>query len=282
MKTPAPRIENAKRIAFLITRTVAAMRKGDYTIFYQKGDSPGYDLLATKPRGFGVRRIAINCGGDLGTIEGAATDALSAGTEYWYVDYFVSDSTRRHMGSHRAHARALTIEELEEFVAPAKTAKVRTRIAAAILANPTEILLAAEGLARLIDEKLMNLRGAPPNSDEAITAWRTTLSDYERLRAQVLELKEAVHQFSVSPARSKKVETKANAFGRSMSKWLEKDAGAVLTKTANVGVFCIGALICTLLGVAPEVAVGVTAWVVTGKRPSKAAKKLTKAAAGGS
>jgi hypothetical protein len=67
-----------------------------------------------------------------------------------------------------------------------------------------------------------------------------------------------------------------------MSNWLEKDAGKVLTTAANVGVFCLGALLCTMMNVAPEVAVGASAWVVTGKNPAKGLAKAGKALIGAS
>jgi hypothetical protein len=161
-------------------------------------------------------------------------------------------------------------------VAQKKAAKPK-KVAVRIKANKEQILLAIAALTASIDEKLEGLRRTKPNSDDAITAWETLIADYEKLRAQTLGLKEAVSKLSVSVTSQAKVEKKAGAFGKMMSSWMEKDGGKVLTTTANVGVFCLGALLCTLMNVAPEVAVGASAWVVTKKNPGKAMVKGAKA-----
>lgn len=150
---------------------------------------------------------------------------------------------------------------------PATSKAAAKAVRSKVKANKQSILLAVTALLESIDDKLENLKLRKPNSEESIAAWETTISDYQALRARTAELEEAVRGLSSKAETQTKAVARANTFGATMSTWLAKDGQAVITAAGKTGVFCLGALVCTMMGVSPEVAVAATAWVVAGKKP---------------
>lgn len=169
------------------------------------------------------------------------------------------------------------LKRLRSFVQRYKPKRPRTRApGSTIKVNREKIVLAAAALASLIDEKLASLQQQKPNSPESITARDTAISDYEKLKAKVDALRAAVDKFTEGRITEPAVAKTANSFGEGVSKWWAKRHDGILTTGYNTGIFLSAVALCSLVGVNPTFAAGVTGALVGGKTVAGALKSLPK------
>ena len=151
---------------------------------------------------------------------------------------------------------------------PTRTA----RIASTVKANKNQIFITTEALAIQIDDKLAKLKTENPNSDEAIAALKSEISDYEALKTQVEDLKKAVAKLSQSAASKEQTAKAAMSFGDGVKGWWNKQHVNILEKSAEMGVVLSAVGVCHLLGVSPNMAMAAATALVGGRSVARALK----------
>jgi len=152
----------------------------------------------------------------------------------------------------------------------------RRTVGATIRGNKEQIVIAVSVLVSLIDDKLAELRGQKPNSSEAIAARDTAVSDCEKLKAKVNELRQAVEKFTAGKIKEPTVARKATSFGEGVANWWMKGHEGILSTSYSTGVFLSAVALCSLMGVNPTFAAGIAGVLVGGKTVAGALKSLPK------
>ncbi len=140
--------------------------------------------------------------------------------EYWLVGpYYVGEPMRKNPGNDR-HFRTLDYVELRTLFATPKPrkGKARTKIGKAIEANEKEIVLAIAALELQIEDKLAKLRDERPNDPEAINKVQATISEFERMNADLERIKAAVQQFKKNEVKERDVVQSITPFKESLGK----------------------------------------------------------------
>lgn len=157
-----------------------------------------------------------------------------------------------------------------------QTRRTETSAAARVKNNKDSILMGLAGLAALIEEKLEDLRRQKPNSEEGITTLNAMISDYEKLKAEVDELREAVEKFIAGKIKEPTITKKATSFGEGVANWWSKGHEGIVSTSYSTGMFLSAVALCSLIGVNPTFAAGVAGVLVGGKTVAGALKSLTK------
>jgi len=217
--------------------------------------------------------------------------------EYWIVTEKPTDHLPPDMLARERNGRHFSIvsrENLERMLEPlrppapepppppkkatkaAPEDKARTKVGKAILRNEKDILIALAALELLIDEKLNALKDHFPNSDEAIAQKNAELSDYEKLRARVDEVKGALQKFLAGDSSETKTAKSVKTFTEGVQEFWTTSHQYVCQSTYNMGLFATAVGVCSLAGAGGKMAVGVSAAMVGGKSVVDAIKGLGK------
>ena len=128
--------------------------------------------------------------------------------EFWLVGYeYAAEPMSKNPDDHR-NFRVLDLNELRALIAPPSRvtkSKARTKIGKAVEANEKEISLAIAGLILQIDAKVEALESERPNSDEAIAECNARISEYERMRTELEDIRLMVASFKEGTEKEAKV-----------------------------------------------------------------------------
>jgi hypothetical protein len=155
-------------------------------------------------------------------------------------------------------------------------APARGSTGATIKGNKEQIVIAAAALTSLIDEKLSELRGRKPNSAESIAVRDASIAEYEKLKAKVDDLRDAVEKFTAGKIKEPAIAKKATSFGEGVASWWTKGHDGILSTSYSTGLFLSAVAMCSLIGVNPTFAAGIAGVLVGGKTVAGALKSLPK------
>jgi hypothetical protein len=204
--------------------------------------------------------------------------------EFWLVAGEFPRGASKVRPIHDRHFRALDLGELKAVLAqlrpslpkrPAKSS-ARTKIGKAIEKNEKEIDLAVVGLLLQIDDKLQVLRNERPNSADAIASRNARISDYERTRAELENIRQMVAQFKKGEIKEARVVQSVTTFADGIKSWWSKNHATICTRTFDLGLFASAVGICSMAGAGGNFATVVSAALVGGKSVTDALKGLTK------
>jgi hypothetical protein len=169
--------------------------------------------------------------------------------------------------------RAFTFQEVERMLTrlrpkpprPPKVGKAKTKIGKAVEANEAAINLAISGLILQVDDKLEVLRQERPNSDDAITHRDMRISDYERMRTELENIRAVVAAFTKGRAKEKEVVKSVATFREGIQNWWHKGHEAIINKTFDTGLFLSSVGILTLMNADVKKGMIVSGTLIAGK-----------------
>ena len=149
--------------------------------------------------------------------------------EFWLVGYEYADADKeiRKNPANDRHFRTLDLNELRAlFALPRRgtKTKARTKIGKAVEANKREIKLAVAGLILQIDAKIEALRDERPNSDEAIAERNADITEYERMRAELEQIRTMVAAFKKGTEKEANVVRSLKTFADGVGLWWNKSS----------------------------------------------------------
>jgi hypothetical protein len=198
--------------------------------------------------------------------------------EYWLVGYKYAKEAMRKRPENDRHFRVLDLEELRKLFTPPRSTKpkgkAQTKIGKAVEANEKEIKLAVAGLILQIDAKIETLKDHRPNSSEAIAEQNAHISEYERMRAELVHIQAMVEAFKEGEEKETNVVKSVTTFARGIQSWWDKKHAEIVTKTFDMGLFASGVGICSMAGAGGKMSVVVSAVLVGGKPVATALKGL--------
>jgi hypothetical protein len=204
--------------------------------------------------------------------------------EFWVItDEFDKGGKGRHVNNR--HVRALDLRELKAVLAELQSPSIRksrskgnarTKIGKALEANESEIDLAIAGLLLQIEDKLAGLKNERPNSEEAIASRNARISDYERMRSELENIRQMAALFRKGEVKEAKVVQSVNTFADGVRAWWNKNHATICTRTFDLGLFASSVGICSMAGAGGKVAAVVSAALVGGKSVTSALKGLSK------
>jgi hypothetical protein len=172
----------------------------------------------------------------------------------------------------------LDLEELRTLFAaprsPKPKGKAQTKIGKAVEANEKEIRLTIAGLILQIDSKIETLKDHRPNSPEAIAEQNASISEYERMRAELERVQVMVDAFKKGEEKEAKVVKSVKTFAEGVQGWWTRKHDEILTKTFDMGLFTTAVGICSMAGAGGKFGVAVSAVLVGGKPVAQALKGL--------
>ncbi|HEY7663597.1 MAG TPA: hypothetical protein VH934_10790 [Xanthobacteraceae bacterium] len=149
--------------------------------------------------------------------------------EFWLIAGQVTDDARSRRLLIDRQLRVLDLQELRKlFPLPRQRARsrtngrARTRIGKAIEANEKDIQIAIAALILQIDDKLDDLRRERPNSDEAIANRDGRISDYERMRSELENIRKMIVQFTKGELKEIQLVKSVTTFGDGIKSWWHK------------------------------------------------------------
>jgi hypothetical protein len=200
--------------------------------------------------------------------------------EYWLVGYRYANEPMRKRPENDRHFRVFDLKELRALFAPPKAPKkggrARTKIGKAVEANGDQILLAVASLTLQIEEKLTVLRGELPNSPESIAKRDLAISYFERMKAELQNIREMVIQFRKNEVSEAKAVQSVKTFSEGVRLWWNKSHDKICDKAYDMGMFATAVTICSIAGASGNVGVALSAAMVGGKPVADVVKALAK------
>jgi hypothetical protein len=204
--------------------------------------------------------------------------------EFWVVANRVDKDARKISVENSRQFRILDIEELRSILAVARpsagetsaSGKARTKIGKAIVANEKEIVLAVASLMLQIEDKLTVLGAERPNSPEAITKRDGAVSEFERMQAELENIRTMVTQFKKNEVKETQVVKSVTTFSKGIRNWWNKDHDRICAKTYDMGLFATAVGVCSLAGAGGPMAVAISTALVGGKPVADAFKGIAK------
>lgn len=154
--------------------------------------------------------------------------------------------------------------------------RVRTKVGKAVIENRTQIVLTANTLALLIEEKLTSLKSQRPNSLDAQLARNEEIQQFEELKQKLSTLHDTVIDLSSGTGKETTVVESAKSFFEGVRAWWNKSHEKICEKTFDMSMFLTAVGICSLAGSGGQTAVVVSAALVGGKPVVDALKSLKK------
>jgi hypothetical protein len=153
----------------------------------------------------------------------------------------------------------------------------RTSIGTAVLQNRGSIELVSLSFSSFIEDKLSTLRQAPPNSAEARAVRAQEIAEYEELKRRFEAFLAATAEFSADADQEKAVVETTTSFSEGLSYWWTKRHVQICEKSFGLGLFTLGAAVCSLAGASGVLAAIVPGVLVGGKSVVDALKAWSKA-----
>jgi PAS domain-containing protein len=200
--------------------------------------------------------------------------------EFWVVAQRVDRDARSIRNENSPQFRVLGIDELREILAVARlpkakqAGKARTRIGKAVEANEKGIQLAIAALILQIEDKLEGLGNEWPNSDEAIAARESRISEYERMRGELENIRQAVIQFIKGKEKEASVVKSVTTFQDGVKNWWNKGHEKILSTTFESSLFVGATSVLHLLNADSAVALAVAGTLIGGETVVKGLKAL--------
>lgn len=215
--------------------------------------------------------------------------------EYWLVGkYLAADFPKKKRGLRYdlldAPIRLLDFNGLtkllvEEEALSTQRSPVKQRahgkIGKAIVANQSAISLAVAALLLQIEDKITSLRSERPNSPQAIERRDAALFEFERMRAELENIRLLAARFTKNEVSEKKVVSAVTTFAEGIRSWWNKSHERICDKAYDMGMFATAVTICSLTGAAGNVGVAVSAALVGGKPVAEAIRGIGKRLLGG-
>jgi hypothetical protein len=198
--------------------------------------------------------------------------------EYWIVGYKVSDPMRRNPGNDRQF-RVIALDELRTLLEPPKPkrqkqGKAVTKIGKAIEGNEKQIVLAIEALQLQIEDKLTNLKGDLPNSPEAIAKKNASVSEFEKMKAELESIKGAVRQFKKAEIKENEVVQTVHTFKDSLGKWWDKSHDTIYSSASNSALFLGATGLLHTINADSATALAIAGSLIGGEAVAKVLKSL--------
>jgi hypothetical protein len=140
-----------------------------------------------------------------------------------------------------------------------RPARPNTKVGKSIIENQVQIVLSADALLLLIDDKLASLRTRRLNSDEA----QQEIAQHEELKRNLVDFRQATLKFLAGTLEEDSAIEAANSFS---------DTIKVSSKFLDMGLFILGATICTMIGSDATIATIVSGALVGGGSVTAALK----------
>ena len=147
----------------------------------------------------------------------------------------------------------------------------KTEIGRAVLQNRTHIVLSAESLLLLIDERLASLVADRRNSAEA----QDEITRYQELKQRLEAFRGAALAFSAGKVEEKAIVDTTNSLVRGINNWWTKSHAQICQKTFEMGLFLSAVVLCSLTGSGGALTVAVAGALVGGKPVIDAIKTLS-------
>lgn len=272
----------------MIARLEKALKEADYRVEdVSRGHDTGFDLIAYSEH-LGRRRshyIQIKATRAIGPpmireFVGRGLN-MKNGDEFWLVAPTFTTQAM-HLGGEARNVRLFKFEELLRLLRRQRSRRPPLpeprvdRVVRAVSTNKQTLVLMAVSVVAMIDEKIEQLRGQTPNDPDRVQAHEKSLSDYEALKAKVLELQAAVENFKATPAKTKEIKKTAGAFRAGVEDWWKQSHSAILSTSFSMTLFVLSTAICAQLGVPPAHGAYLSAALAGGSSVAGALKKLPK------
>jgi hypothetical protein len=184
--------------------------------------------------------------------------------------------------------RIYTIDELQELLAPyspagrrSAKASARTKIGKATEANERDIQIAIAALILQIDSKLDDLRLERPNSDDAIANRDSRISDYERMRSELENIREMVVQFTKGEVKETQLVKSVTTFREGVKNWWLKGHEGIISRTYDSALFLSSVGVLKLMSADMKTGMIVAGAIIGGKTVVGGLKNLSKKLFGG-
>jgi hypothetical protein len=155
-----------------------------------------------------------------------------------------------------------------------RSRRYRTAAGRVIVQNAAQIELQTASLTLLIDEKLATLRAERPNSREAQKRRDDQIADYERLKAQLEQLRTAAGAFSKAPKKERAAVEATKTFAEGVRSWWTKSHQRICERAFDMGLFLSAVGICSIAGAGGTLGVVISGALVGGKPVIEAVKAL--------
>jgi hypothetical protein len=204
--------------------------------------------------------------------------------EFWVVANRVDRDARKISVENSRQFRILDIEELRSILAVARppagkasaSGMARTKIGKAVLANQKDIVLAVASLMLQIEDRLTGLRAERPNSAEAVAKRDGAISEFERMQAELENIRTMVTQFKKNEVKETRVVKSIAGFSQGIRNWWNRDHDKICARTYDMGLFATAVGVCSLAGAGGPMAVAISAAFVGGKPVADAFKDIAK------
>jgi hypothetical protein len=173
--------------------------------------------------------------------------------EHWVVAEHIEESAYDAVAHKDPRRRIFTLEALENVLKPwrppgARSAKARTQIGKAVVANASQLRIMIAALRSLIDEKIETLRAQRPNSDESVGERDASIDEYMRLGQQVDALGASIDAFKKKALQEKEVVKAVKTFADGIQAWWEKHHERICDSAFGAGLFTTAISVCSLAG----------------------------------
>ncbi|MHC4055095.1 hypothetical protein [Bradyrhizobium sp. 25ACV] len=168
--------------------------------------------------------------------------------DYWLVGRRIADEPIRLSPENDRRFRVMDIDQLAKLVEPPRPrnrgGKAQTKIGKAIEQNEHNIQIVVTALILQIDAKLEELKQNRPNSDEAILNLNGQVSEYERMRAELVSIRDMVAAFIAGQVKEAAVVKSVTTFRDGIKNWWQKGHEAIIGRTYDTALFLssVGAL----------------------------------------
>ena len=162
------------------------------------------------------------------------------------------------------------MDEIPASAAPASGTRKRaprTSTGKKIVANLASILTAVAGLELLIEQKLQDLHSNRPNDPDREPSYHAELASYEKLKAELGNLKEAVIGYKNGKTKETVAVAAAKSFSEGVQFYWTKNYEKILDSSFTMGMFATSVSICSMAGTGGKVAAAVSL-ALTGGKPA--------------
>jgi hypothetical protein len=204
--------------------------------------------------------------------------------ELWVIGEHVEREAASYSGRLNPNFRVMSIRDFRSILKappPSRPAsrnggKARTKIGKAVEANKAAINLAIGGLILQIDDKLEALRNDLRNDPDSIATRDARISDFERIRAELENIRIVVAAFMKGQAKEKEVVKSVTTFRNGIKNWWHKGHEAIINKTFDAGLFLSSVGVLTLFKADTKIGMAVAGTLIAGRSIAGGVKGLKK------
>jgi hypothetical protein len=253
----------------------------------QSSDS-GVDFFAERSSIGGRYIVAVQCKNRRASVSDArqwaqlATRSFTQPVDqFWFISVAFTRAAREFLNEQEPHLRAFDIAQLRSHLPellqqPKRSRNARTRIGRLVHTNYEHIVLTTAALEISINERINHLEETRPNSDDAIAAHKEEISELEKLKREVTNLREAVDHFVSGQTSENDVRRGSLTFAEGVQKWWRKSHSKICDRSFDMSIFAFLMGICHMSGTNPEMAAAVATTFAGGRPAAQALAAILK------